>query len=66
MGGSLKRVPHQLGVSLLVSAKWFAEAGSSIDAGRAWGWLGTTTSNYHASIVLQTTTVIQMRFPLAL
>jgi len=51
MGGSLKRVPHQLGVCLLVSAlvlakaeavvrKCFAEAVSSIGAGRAWGWLG--------------------------
>jgi len=60
-GGSIKRVPHQLGASLLVSAlvlalvsakaeaeavarKCFAEAGSSIGTGRAWGWLGATVS----------------------
>ena len=43
VGGSLKRVPHQLGVSLI-----------SIGAGRAWGWLAATTNNHHTYIVLQT------------
>jgi len=36
-------VAHQLGVSLLASVKCFAEAGSSIGAGRAWGWLGAAS-----------------------
>ncbi len=59
-GGSLKFVPHQLGVSStkIVSASPFCFAKSKqlgrFGAGRAWGWLGATSGNQHAFIVLQT------------